>query len=956
MLRKWNNSSISKKMVVIVSIIFILAVTQIYLIIYSLSILISVRTLIHGEGVWSKSQKNAVQLIYQYTFSKDDYFLKNFYQDIEIIKADKVARIELSKPYSEINFDLVRSNLLIGKIKESEIDGVIHLLTRYRKISYVQKALASWEYGDNHISDLVEIAEKIKKNINDKTKIKPLLGEIQKINSLLTISESLFSEYLIEGSRWLEKVISYILISMIIIFGYIIMHIVFKFGEHILSSLKDLSTVATQFGRGNFNVHAVVSGSDEFFDLSQSLNKAIYNLKSMDQIQKTNEIALRKINENNSLMVHSVKDYAVISLDETGQVLSWNSGAKSIFGYEENRILGECSSVFYKPDSQAKNIFLSELKKARSTGRSESEVICQTMSGSEFWANMSFNTAYSINNEVVGFTLIVKDISEKVKHKIELQKNNSELEAKVNFRTAEIQFRELQLRQITDALPVSVCQIDLDQRVIFVNESFCQLFGTAKEKILNQKLADILGKSLYSNFENNIPRVIAGQKINLDISFRHNKTNLIHLFSMVPDVNDIGEIVGLILVASDIKKYKEIESELKKAKENADIANETKSAFLANMSHEIRTPLGAVLGFSEIILNDEVSGMQKQNMIGAIKRNGQLLSNVINDILDLSKVEAGKLEIEKTNLFFDEIIKDIKSLLNLKATEKGIQLSVYADENVPAVIKTDPLRLRQILLNIIGNAIKFTRHGEVDVKISLITDSKQKNSKLAFVIKDTGAGMSLEQAQKIFAPFAQADISITRKYGGSGLGLILSKKLANALGGDVVLNKTEMLRGSTFTVTIDAGVPSTTNFKKFDLNQLPVPIDYQDEKFDFKNLRILLAEDSQDNQFIITHFLKASGADLKIVSNGQECVDLALTEKFDLILLDLQMPVMGGFDAISRLLKENYSKPIIALTAHAMKEDRKQCLLAGFKDHLSKPISRQSLLKSIQFWTEQKVS
>lgn len=235
---------------------------------------------------------------------------------------------------------------------------------------------------------------------------------------------------------------------------------------------------------------------------------------------------------------------------------------------------------------------------------------------------------------------------------------------------------------------------------------------------------------------------------------------------------------GFILVATDITKHKEIEAELKKAKETAEIANMAKSALLANMSHEIRTPLGAVLGFSELMMNPDASNSERFNNMEIIKRNGQLLSNIINDILDLSKVEAGRLEVERVEVPFNEVMAEIGSLLNLEATEKGIALRVTSEGIIPAMIKTDSLRLRQILLNIVGNAIKFTHQGSVEVKVKLLA-KVDGNTKLAFIIKDTGEGISEDQAARLFTPFTQADASTTRRFGGTGLGLVLSKKLAN---------------------------------------------------------------------------------------------------------------------------------------------------------------------------------
>ncbi len=431
--------------------------------------------------------------------------------------------------------------------------------------------------------------------------------------------------------------------------------------------------------------------------------------------------------------------------------------------------------------------------------------------------------------------------------------------------------------------------------------------------------------------------------------------NLIHLLVFVLAVAITGLIVGAVV--SDREKERrnlkqtaedlsQREKELKLAKELAESANAAKTAFLANMSHEIRTPLGVVLGFSEVLTSSDLTEEEKINCVEAIKRNGNLLSNIINDILDLSKVEAGKMDVEKIDIPFDEVVKDISTLLNLEATEKGIKLTLTSEDIIPRFIRTDPLRLRQVILNIVGNAIKFTDRGSVDIRIKLLKDKNQL--KLAFVVKDTGRGISEEQKTRLFSPFSQADSSTTRRYGGTGLGLILSRKLAQALGGDVVLTESQLGEGSTFTITVDAGSPEKIIFQNFESGVRTT----RPEKpyIGSLSLKILLVEDSLDNQVLISRHLKNAGAIVETASSGKDALKKAEEKSFDLILMDLQMPVMDGYEVAKRLRENGYSKPIIALTAHAMREDRIRCLANGFNDHLSKPIDRDSLLRAISYY------
>lgn len=382
--------------------------------------------------------------------------------------------------------------------------------------------------------------------------------------------------------------------------------------------------------------------------------------------------------------------------------------------------------------------------------------------------------------------------------------------------------------------------------------------------------------------------------------------------------------------------------ELQTAKEAADVASEAKSSFLANMSHEIRTPLGVILGFTELMANDDMSSEERANSVEIIKRNGALLSTIINDILDLSKVEAGKLDIEKENIPFVEIVTEIDSLLTLQATNKGIKLSVSSDGPIPTLLHTDPYRLRQILLNIVGNAIKFTQRGSVDVTVRL----NDNTGKLSFLVKDTGKGIDEDQAKKLFAPFTQADVSTTRQFGGTGLGLALSKKLANVLGGDVRLVESELDKGSTFEITIDPGHPENAHLLNFEPRKLGSS-STQTLSPRLDNLKVLAVDDSFDNQAIVAYFLRAAGAEVDTAENGAQAVQKAMKGNYDVILMDLQMPIMDGHEAIIRLRRDGYTRPVIALTAHAMKEERKRCLENGFNEHLSKPIEKEILLRTM---------
>ncbi|MDD4973742.1 MAG: ATP-binding protein [Bacteriovorax sp.] len=394
--------------------------------------------------------------------------------------------------------------------------------------------------------------------------------------------------------------------------------------------------------------------------------------------------------------------------------------------------------------------------------------------------------------------------------------------------------------------------------------------------------------------------------------------------------------------ATDIEDYKRIERELEAAKENAENANATKTAFLANMSHEIRTPLGAILGFSELLKSANLEHVLRDQYIETISRNGQNLTRIIDDILDIAKVEAGRLDVEHIDFALFDLLTEVINLLSGKAKQKGIYLTLSINKNVPKNIYSDPTRLRQIFINIIGNAIKFTDMGGVAVHVK----SKQHMDgtlKLSVEVTDTGRGLTEEQKNRLFEPFTQADNTTTRQFGGTGLGLALSKRLSEALGGTITIDKYEEDRGCTFIVSFVAMLGKEELMKVDSASDCFCP----SKNLPLKGMHVLFADDSPDNQFLIEHFLTINGAEVSLASDGSEAVDKALAGKFDLVLMDIQMPKMDGYQATKVLLKRGYKTPIVALTAHAMAEERTRTKAVGFSGHLTKPLNFTELLQTI---------
>lgn len=546
------------------------------------------------------------------------------------------------------------------------------------------------------------------------------------------------------------------------------------------------------------------------------------------------------------------------------------------------------------------------------------------------------------------------------------------------------------LQDVLDSACEYIWEVDTDGRFQFVSDRVELITGYRKDKLIGQRLFDFIVP------EEDIGRVehFFAEQAHKRMPFSHlefkTKTSVGRVIwnsvTGVPFFSDDGLLLGFRGASMDVSHQKKAEQELRDyaetlratrdalrnhvaalakqtvelelARQEAEAANEAKSRFLANMSHEIRTPMTAILGFAETLQEPALNQSEQQEAVQTIMRNGKYLLRIINDILGLSKIESGKLTLEKTSFSLSALIHDVAVLAQELIEKKNVEFKIHYITAIPEYIESDSVRMQQVLVNLVGNASKFTETGSITLGVHAKSDGNMVT--LTFDVIDTGVGMTSEQGNRIFDAFAQADSSTTRKYGGTGLGLSISKKLSQLMGGDIVLERSAIGVGSHFKAQFKVEYLPDTKFivpeyKVICATQPSTEEVQPKSEEEIMKCSVLLAEDGRDNQLLYSRMLIRAGADVMVVENGKEAVEATLERKesdkpFDILLVDMQMPIMDGYEAVRILRSHNYTGPIIALTAHAMETDCQKCLDAGCDDYLSKPASKKQFLATVKRW------
>jgi PAS domain S-box-containing protein len=511
------------------------------------------------------------------------------------------------------------------------------------------------------------------------------------------------------------------------------------------------------------------------------------------------------------------------------------------------------------------------------------------------------------------------------------------------------------VRSALDTMAEGLLVLDHKGQIMLANRAFATLLTSTPEALLGRKVGDfpwsgIEGHPLASGTHPwhvalNSGEAQKNERVRLTLP---DGTRLTFMINCSPILGSGARNVGVLVSFDDVTQLEEAEIELLKSKEEAVAANQAKSAFLANMSHEIRTPMNAILGFTELIKRGfGRDSVETRKHLEIIHSSGKHLLDLINDILDLSKVESGRLEIERVRFNPYLVIMDVVRVLGIKAHEKGIELELNIPDNVPEAIIGDPGRIRQIVTNLVGNAVKFTERGMVTVT----AHAKQVTGDMLqfhIDVADTGIGMSPEATRRIFEDFVQADASVTRKFGGTGLGLSISRKFARALGGDITVDSQPGV-GSVFKITLDAG--SAVQVVWVTPEQALAVVDsvmMQDHtNWAFPSARILVVDDGPENRELVKVVLEDFGLTIDEAGNGLIGVEMATANDYDIILMDMQMPEMDGITATRTLRDRGLQIPILALTANAMKGFEQELFDAGFSDYLTKPIDIDRFLAKL---------
>ncbi|MEO5349129.1 MAG: PAS domain S-box protein [Magnetococcus sp. YQC-3] len=654
---------------------------------------------------------------------------------------------------------------------------------------------------------------------------------------------------------------------------------------------------------------------------------------------------------------------AIISIDKESRILEFNPAAERIFGFTRSAVLGrDIAETIIPPE-------LRELHRrgmARYLVSGECRVINQSVEQVAMDAQgnrLPVDLAITVvsDQEFTFFTAYLRDITERRQILSSLQESYASLEEANQKLTAEIaEHRHTmarlkatgeEFRSITDSVWDAIIAVDHTQRITFWNEGARAMFGYTREEILGKALSLLIPERYGNAHHAGFARYLAGGQTGLIGSTRElagrRRDGVEFPMEIAVATWMEGEVPRFSAVIRDITGRRQTESSLREAVARAETANQAKSQFLATMSHEIRTPMNAIIGVCDLLLEANSLSGEEQHYLRVMQQAGETLMALINDILDLSKIEAGQMLLEQVVFDLAELVTDTVAMLQVRAADKELVLTCRMEEALPRQWVGDPQRVRQLLLNLLSNAIKFTQKGEVSVRVGA-----GQGGRLLVEVADTGIGIAAEMQEAIFQPFTQGEMSTSRRFGGTGLGLTICWKLVKQMGGQMEV-ESEPGRGSLFRILLPLPTPESLQAATgaHAAVQPAAPLADGTER----KATILLVDDADDNRLLVRAFLKRSPCQLVEAVHGEDCLEKFKTGRFDLVLMDMQMPVMDGFEATRRIRAWEVEQgrppvPVIALTAHAMREDVTNTMEAGCTMHLTKPITKSRLIEAIGQW------
>ena len=626
---------------------------------------------------------------------------------------------------------------------------------------------------------------------------------------------------------------------------------------------------------------------------------------------------------------------AIIRTEADGTISHWNSGAERVFGYSSEEAIGQSVKMLSPPElaDQHAEVF-EKLDGGESVHDLQTEWVAKD--DSRRFVILNIASLKDADGQIIGSSAVCHDLTQ-----------NVEL-------TARSRVFERAFESSLTAMVISDPRLE-GNPIVYANPGFERLTGYSSQEVVGRNCRFLQGDETNPATINKIRESIQkGVACHVKIlNYRKSGEKFWNELVVTPVKAESGEVTHFVGVQFDMTAQQRYEDRLSRERDVAEAANAAKSIFVANMSHEIRTPLTTVVGMTELLLDQEVE-KSKHDILQLIHQSGRHLVNLVNDILDISKIEAGKLESHVMTVSPVDILNDVAGTMRYRANEKGLKFEFLYEGLLPETMRTDPIRLRQILFNLIGNAIKFTEEGSVTVSALLI--DRDKDPCLKILVEDTGIGFDNSQVEKLFGQFSQLDETPTREKGGTGLGLFISRRLVEHLGGELTANGKRGV-GSKFTLVIPTGDLSNAVFiDPREISSEPAEEQAGDDSLPF-DAKILVVEDTPGIQLLVRRMLEKCGARVSVVSNGTQALGLLgaadvdavepASEGFDLIVLDMHMPGISGYETARQLRESGLSIPIVALTASALQGDREQCLAAGCDDYLTKPIDRDALITSV---------